>query len=364
MENSIYINGRFLCQPITGVQRYAHELLDQFDVLIKTAGEFENVKIYCLVPHEIEMKSPWQNIVLRPIGVSRGNFWEQLDLPLYLRGKFLFSPANTGPFLYRNQALTIHDASVFAVPRAYSLPFRFKHRLIYTTLSQLAKKVITDSEFSQRELSHYLKQPLKRYEVIPLAGNHINKVKSSSETLKKYSLKKNEYMLIVASQSTHKNLKNAGEALKLIKGRIKFVFIGGNYQKVFNNESWQHTSTNAMVLGYINDQELKSLYENALGLLFPSYYEGFGLPILEAMHCGCPVICANAASLPEVAGKAALYFDPADPVGIANAIDQIYFDEKLRHQLIEKGYDHAESFNWSSTGKITLTTLLSVIRNK
>lgn len=364
MENSIYINGRFLSQPLTGVQRYARELLNQFDILVKTSEVFKNVKLYCLVSRGIEIKNPWQNIIVQSVGRNQGNVWEQLDLPLFLRGKFLFSPANTGPALYRNQALTIHDASVFAVPHAYSLPFRFKHKLIYFTLSRLAKAVFTDSQFSQRELSHYLKQPRMLYQVIPLAGEHINEVSPASETLKKYGLGKDEYILIVASRSTHKNLKNSLEALEFIKSRMKFVFIGGDFQKVFNQEARQHSSANAVTLGYINDHELKSLYQNAFGLLFPSHYEGFGLPILEAMNCGCPVICSYAASLPEVAGEAALYFDPAHPTEIANAIDQLYFDKNLRHILIEKGYDQARRFNWLSTAQATLMNLLSVTRNR
>jgi glycosyltransferase involved in cell wall biosynthesis len=363
MMNLIYINGRFLSQPITGVQRYAHELLNQFDFLLEKPSMYENLEIHCLIPPKTGIKYQWKNIITKTIGINRGNFWEQLDLPLYLNGKFLFSPTNTGPLLYRNQALTIHDASVFAVPHAYSFPFRLKHKLIHITLSQFAKTIITDSEFSQKELSCYLKKPIERYNVIHLAGDHINEIKPDLETLEKFGLRKKKYILIVASQSPHKNLIIANEALKLVKSQIKFAFVGGDYKKVFNKKNAQFTSTNALILGYISDHELKALYQNALGYLFPSYYEGFGLPILEAMNCGCPVICARAASLPEVAREAALYFNPTNPTEIASAIDKIYFDRKLRDDLIQKGYRRANEFNWRATAQATLNALLTDIRS-
>lgn len=363
MAESIYINGRFLTQPVTGVQRYAHELLNQFDVLLENSDTYKNIEIHCLVPPGAELEKQWKNIVVKNIGINRGNIWEQVDLPLYLNGKFLFSPANTGPLLYRNQVITLHDASVFAVPHAYSLPFKLKYKSIFISVSRFAKKIITDSEFSQKELSHYLKQPIARYNVIHLAGDHINEIESDPETLKKLGLKNKEYILIVASQSPHKNLKIAREALKLIKSQVKFAFVGGDFQKVFNNKSKQPAPENAIMLGYVNDRELKSLYQNALGYLFPSLYEGFGLPILEAMHCGCPVLCARTASLPEVAGEAVLYFDPANPAEIANAIDRIYFNRNLRDELIQKGYSQANKFSWQSTAQSTLNTLLTAIKS-
>lgn len=117
------------------------------------------------------------------------------------------------------------------------------------------------------------------------------------------------------------------------------------------------------MLGYVTDQELKALYLNALGFVFPSHYEGFGLPILEAMHCGCPVLCARAASLPEVAGKAALFFDPADAGNIAWAIDSLCWDRHLRNSLIEMGYEHASEFSWHSTAFNTLSILQATLQN-
>lgn len=230
--------------------------------------------------------------------------------------------------------------------------------MIFRSLASLAKVIFTDSNFSQIELSQYLKQPSEKFKVIPLAGDHIDRVPPDTRILSKHNLSKNSYVFMVGSQSPHKNLATVRDAVELTNGDIKIVFAGGQYQKVFNKEILRATTKNIIVLGYITDEELKALYLNALGFIFPSYYEGFGLPILEAMHCGCPVLCARAASLPEVAGEAALFFDPMKASDIAKAIDYIFLDQQLRNDLIQRGYRRAKEFSWRTATYSTLNTLM------
>ncbi len=299
---------------------------------------------------------------MEEVGVNRGNLWEQIDLPLYLKGGFLFSPANTGPFLYQNQAVTFHDASIFAIPHAYSFLFRLKYKLIFRSLSRLAKVIFTDSKFSQTELSRYLKQPSEKFKVIHLAGDHIDRIPPDTRILSKHDLSKDRYVFIVGNQSPHKNLATVRDAVELINSDIKVIFAGGQDQKVFNNKTVYNDTPENIILGYITDEELKALYLNALGYVFPSYYEGFGLPLLEAMHCGCPVLCARAASLPEIAGEAALFFDPMNAGEIAKAIDRIFSDEQLRNDIIQKGYERAREFDWQTTAYNTLEELLTIVR--
>jgi len=360
MAKTIYINGKFLTQPVTGVQRYAYELLREFDLLLENHAVAEDIEIQCLVPPKTLHETRWKHIKVKSIGFNQGNLWEQIDLPFYLKGKFLFSPANTGPFLYRNQAVTMHDASTFAVPNAYSFSFRVKYKIIFKSLARLAKLIFTDSKFSQKELSFYLNQPPERFHVIHLAGNHIEMIAPQLDALEKYGLKKDKYILTVANQSPHKNFKTVQNAVKLIKSDIKIVF-AGDRRKIFANEDSRPMPNNIILPGYIDDRELKMLYQNALGYIFPSYYEGFGLPILEAMYCGCPVLCAKAASLPEVAGDAALFFDPTNASELANAIDTIYTNSTLQLELTQKGHKRAEEFKWKSTASNTLNELLTAI---
>lgn len=362
LTRTIYINGRFLTQPNTGVQRYAREIVANFDSLLQNSELAHEIRMRCLVPPGTSRDVSWKNITFEVVGVNRGNLWEQIDLPLYLKGGLLFSPANTGPFLYRNQAITFHDASVFAVPHAYSFSFRFKYQLIFKSLSRLAQVIFTDSKFSQIELSSHLKQPCEKFKVIHLAGDHIGRIQPDMRILTKHNLLKDRYVILVGSQSPHKNLAIVRNAVHLIDSNIKVAFAGGAYQKVFTKEAVHEISGNTIFLGYITDEELKALYLNALGYIFPSYYEGFGLPILEAMHCGCPVLCARASSFPEIAGDAALFFDPKSASSIAKAIDTIFFDKQLRNDFIQKGYQHVKEFDWQSTAQKTLHTMLADLK--
>ena len=144
---------------------------------------------------------------------------------------------------------------------------------------------------------------------------------------------------------------------------IRVVVAGDGYQKIFNRGAVQWTTGNIVALGYITDEELKALYLNALSLVLPSYYEGFGLPILEAMQCGCPVLCARAASLPEVAGEAALFFDPMDAMNIAKTIDRIVLDPQLRNELTQRGYQRAKEFSWRAAGLQTMDELLIAVKD-
>ena len=316
----------------------------------------------CIVPRGTAHSTSWKNITIEEVGVNRGNLWEQIDLPLYLKGEFLFSTANLGPVLHQNQAVTFHDASVFAIPDSYSFWFRLKYKLILTRLARLAKIIFTVSKFSQSELSRYLKHPSEKFRVIHLASDHLDRIQADTSILGRYNLQKNGYVFMLGSQSLHKNLAAVWNALEFMTSDIKVVFAGAKYQKIFNREVVRVRTKKIIALGYIADEELKALYSNALGFIFPSYYEGFGLPILEAMHCGCPVLCARAASLLEVAGQAALFFDPMNVSDIANAIDQIVLDPQLRNELIQKGYQRAKDFSWRTTASQTLDALLTTIK--
>ncbi len=349
---AIFINGRFLTQPLTGVQRYCRELLRAMDALNP------DVELVCLAPPEEFQRPDWKNIRLEIVGKNRGNLWEQIDLPLALRGGFLFSPANLGPFFYTNQAVTMHDASTYAVPEAYSLGFRLKYRLGFGLLARLAKMIFTDSQFSRRELARFTGVGESRFHVILLGGDHFIEAEPDDSVLDEFGLREKPFLLMVANQSPHKNTARLIEAASQIRVENIHFALGGRSQAIFQQESLGRLPDHILPLGYVSDAALLALYRHAIGFIFPSRYEGFGLPVLEAMNCGCPVLCSRAASLLEVGGDAALYFDPLDVDDMAAKIGQFLGDPALSARLKARGLAQARRFTWQQAASQTLELLL------
>jgi glycosyltransferase involved in cell wall biosynthesis len=360
MADTIIINGRFLSQPVTGVQRYALEVIQEMDVILKE-DIFRRIKVVCLVPPEKHIFPGWNNIEIQTTGFNKGNLWEQIDLSIAAKGRLIFSPANTGPFYYSNQVITFHDASVFAVPDAYSFAFRAKYSFIFRSLARISRRILTDSFFSQRELSYYLGVPANRFSVIPLGGDHLASIQPNITILQRHGLTKDSYLLSVASQSPHKNFGRILEAAALVTFDMTFAAAGGSFKRVFQKTKQQFIPPSVHLLGYVSDSELKALYENAFGFIFPSIYEGFGLPILEAMNCDCPVLCSSAASLPETGGEAVLYFNPSDTDSLVAVIHRFLNDPALKASLQKRGRENAKRFSWEKTARETLKALVSCL---
>ena len=354
------INGKYLCSPVTGVQRYAIELFNYIDILLDDSA-YQDIRMVCLVPKETRTEPGWKNIKLRHTGVTPANIWEQFELPLLARGCLLFSPANTGPVLYARQVVTMHDAAVFAIPAAYSVLFRVKYFIIFHILARIARGVLTDSVFSQGQLAHHLGVAKDRFQVIPLSGDHIRAINPDPSILEKHGLNKNSFLLSVASRSKHKNFERVLQAESFREDGVILAAAGGSNQQVFNTFEESVNPKKVKLLGYVTDSELKALYENALGFIFPSLYEGFGLPILEAMSCGCPVLCSTAASIQEVAGSAGLYFNPLDAKDIARTITEFVADQTLRSNLCARGFSQASRFTWNLTARATLDRLIACL---
>jgi len=347
-QRIIYFNGRFLAQPKTGVQRFAEEIITEIDGLV-AGSTYSNYEFICLVPPEnFPQGLPnWQNVKIQSCGRLRGNLWEQIDLPFAARNGMLIDLCNTGPVLHPLQIAVIHDASVFAVPEAYSTAFRLKYKFIYLVLAHTALKILTISHFSKKELSHHLHVKEEKITVLSEGCEHILRTQADHSILDKFSLRGQPYFLAVGSASRHKNLNIVIEAIQSCAEECpRLVIVGGSFSRVFRSEE-AIPADKLIRLGYVTDAQLRSLYENALAFVFPSLYEGFGLPPLEAMVCGCPVMASNTTSLPEVCGDAALYFDPMREEQIASSIRQLTNMQALRSELKEKGRQRALQFTWN-----------------
>jgi glycosyltransferase involved in cell wall biosynthesis len=252
--------------------------------------------------------------------------------------------------------VTIHDAGVFAIPEAYSPAFRLWYRTLIPHLGNRAVQVLTVSNFSRDELSTRGGIPLSKIEVIHPGCEHILAVPADLGVFARLPVSPGSYLLAVGSRSTHKNLAAVLHgAAAMGSAAPPIVTVGGSNPKIFNNPEGVR-APNVHPAGYATDAELRALYENAICLVYPSLYEGFGLPPMEAMVCGCPAIVSNTASLPEVCGNAVLYCDPRDPTDIARSIAMIQ-NPCRRHDLRLAGLERAGRFTWRHASEKLLGTL-------
>ena len=351
----IYINGRFLTQQTTGVQRFAREILRAMDTLLASEGSAQKPSIVLLTPRGTTPLAGLRAIKCRSVGRLQGQAWEQLELPRFTGDGFSLNLCNTAPLAGRSTIVAIHDAGVFAVPNAYSRPFRIWYRLLHPQLGRRAVRMLTVSEFSRAELSCHLGIARDRFTVIPNGGEHILREPADRGILNRLGLSR-RYVLAVSSQSAHKNFAGIQAALKHMRRQdFTLVFAGGANSRIFN--AGEAPAGESVVTGRVTDAELRALYENAECFVYPSFYEGFGLPPLEAMTCGCPVVVSRAASLPEVCGEAAVYCDPNDPADIGRALDEVLDSAELRSELRRRGEERAAQFTWNRSGTALLGLL-------
>jgi len=354
--NRIAINGRFVTQGTTGVQRYAREMVREVDALLTRDESLRRrYQFDLLVPPA--GTTPLAATHIRPLSVGhlKGQAWEQLELPRHTGKRQLLNLCNTAPLAGRG-IVTIHDASVFVVPGAYSLPFRSWYRILLPYIGKRALMVITVSEFSRAELSRRAAIPVSRIQVIYPGADHVLRVPADPGIFGRVPVEPGRYLLAVGSRSPHKNVDAVVRAMShLGERRPPLVAAGGVNTRVFNDPG-SVDGRNVFSAGYVTDGELRALYENAIALVYPSRYEGFGLPPLEAMACGCPVLVARAASLPEVCGDAALYCDPDDPEDIAHHVE-LMLDPDRREDLRSRGLDRARCFTWERAARALLGVL-------
>lgn len=352
----IVVNGRFLSRPVTGVERFATEILCALDRLLSD-GAVTLPPIEILLPPGVEPKIRFANMPFRTVGKRQGHLWEQLDLSRASSGALLLNLCNTGPVMLWHQATVVHDAAVFAVPGAYSLGFKLAYRILHTCIAISARHFWTVSEFSKRELQRYLPLRGKSVVVLPEGGEHVRRVPPDETILDRFALRSRPYVLSVSSAQPAKNFGFLVRALEgLGDPGFDMVVAGGTNPSVF---SGQYGSLPGFVkhVGYVSDQELAALYQHASCFVFPSLYEGFGIPPLEAMSMGCPVVASTAASIPEVCGDAAMYFDPKDEAALRGALMAVMADPHLRDRLKANAVRQGQYWNWTRAASCLASAL-------
>jgi glycosyltransferase involved in cell wall biosynthesis len=347
-HQAISVNGRFLSQSITGVQRYAFELLSAIDRLLDS-GQIGPLPVTVFVPNNARDAPSWRSLRVQRVGRFTGQLWEQIDLASHARETLLFTPCGGAPLFHPCQVITIHDAAIFRTPDAYAAVYRTYYRVLQRVLARKAKHLITVSEFSRKELVECLDLPEDKISTTWNSGEHILSFGRDDKILAKHNLRKRSYVLGVGSRNLNKNLEGLIAAMPYLEDmEIVLAIAGGSNSRIFGASDGM--SGQIRELGFVNDEELRSLYENAACFVFPSFYEGFGFPPLEALMLGTPVVVSRAASLPEVFGDAAVYCDPRSPRDIA---------EKIRFVLQGNAPDreaaqlHASRFTWEYCARQT-----------
>lgn len=254
----------------------------------------------------------------------------------------------------------VTDLALYRLPNAYQTSRVLLWKLQYTYLRRRADHFLAISEFTKRELTEILGIPSERIDVVPCAcGEHFHRI-TDTETLQvlreKYALPE-RFALFVGNTNPRKNLKRLIQAFDKAKSqglRHHLVIAGGQGWKFDREKALAGIRHKESVhfIGFVPDENMPALYSAADAFLFPTLYEGFGIPVLEAQRCGTPVLTSNSSSLPEVGGNGALYVDPYDVDGMAEGICRLLTDRTLTAELTERGYQNAERFSWQASAEI------------
>lgn len=336
MKQFFIINGRFLTQNTTGVHRYAYEIccaLSEIGADFKVVVPKGRLDTYDCPFDVIEY------------GKLSSHFWEQISLPLFMKKYYpkaiLLNFTGLGAILHKRKICTIHDLSFLENPSWFSFLYYHLYRLLMPIVARKSLKIITVSQFSKTEILKYFGVASDKVQVV------YNAV--SIQTLNQNAVvAKEKYILSVASIDPRKNFIRLLKAFQQLKTKgYKLLIVGKKNQKIFKKlELAPDDMTNVHFTGYVSDQQLSDYYAKATLFIYPSLYEGFGIPNIEAMSNGCPVATSSIPPHIEVCGEAATYFDPANVQDIKEKIDYLLQNEQYREHMIQKGYQQVKKYDW------------------
>jgi glycosyltransferase involved in cell wall biosynthesis len=338
---------------VTGTERYAVEMIRAL-IRLNTAHD---LTLYFRDTPSPDLFPSSERVTQKAIPYSRA--WTHLRFAAELwrdRPDLTWVPAHTLPLLFPGRAaVTIHDLGYKFFPQAHPALQRFY--LDWTTRYSAARAsiVLADSQATADDLTRFYGTSSAKIRVV-YPGVDAPPINNIAAVRKKYGLPE-RYFLFLGTLQPRKNIERIVQAYQRWREMSKdvptrLVLAGG--QGWLYDPAWTQGVDGVILPGYIDDDDKGALYAGALALIFPSLYEGFGFPVLEAMHCGTPVICSNTSSLPELAGEAALLVDPLSVEGIASAMQRMAEDEILSRAFCEKGLVQARKFTWDAAARAVL----------
>ena len=342
MERQYIVNGRFLSRKITGVERYAIEILNELDKLIKP-GELQ-----LAVPIDANLPI-YKNIKIVKVGHLKNILWEHISFPIYaLKNKLVpLNFCNVAPLIYPG-VVFVHDVKVKAKPEFFDWKFRLWYKILFANIAKRASKIVTVSEFSKKEICKYMKVNPAKVDVIPSAWSHFERIEEDENALNKYGLKAGNYYFSMSSLEPNKNFKWIAEVAKKYPNYL-FAVAGSINNKVFSDGLGFECPENMKLLGYVSDGEAKCLMHNCKAFMFPTIYEGFGLPPLEAIGSGCKsAVISDTEVMYEIYGECGTYVNPM----------KYEFDEKDLKVIEELQKDKLlNKFTWGGSAMLLQTLL-------
>lgn len=341
------INGRIFEFPRTGVGRFCYEVVSEMDNLVKP-GE-----MILAIPKDAKNVPKLRNIAVKTIGKGTGILWEQVELPLYVKKKRggCLSMSSSVPLLSHEYVL-IHDIALKVNSRKNGT-IKDKLKIWWPLLQyyigiKKSRVIMTLSEYQKKEMMREYRIS-KNIPVVYAGWQHMNRVTEDDSIIEKYNLRGRAYLYAVATKAKNKNFKWILKVAQNNPDKL-FVVSGKLDTKYFADETNLDEVDNIISTGYVTDNEIKSLMKHATAFIFPSTYEGFGIPPLEALSVGTRVIVGQASCLPEIYGDYALYIDP-------NNYD-VDFDQLLTCSTREP-QDLLNTYSWEKTTKIIMNHIMN-----
>jgi len=366
----------FVDEQLGGIGTYTHDIVEALLSIDKNNDYF---LIHGRVI-DIDIYREQDQILIEKTDFGPGStyFWRFIKLPYQLKSlsslDLVHDPYEIGPLSFRlpfKKLITIHDLAPMLYPETCSFVNSLAHRLLLRRTAQTVDKIVTDSYSSKMDIVKYLGISEENIAVIP-GGVHPRFSQLSPEEMKiddkSYEIP-SKFILYVGTLEPRKNIPNLIRAYNRLKEaglEHKLVIVGKTgwkYKSIFKIIYDLNLSKDVILTGYIPECDLPKIYNAADLFVYPSLYEGFGLPPLEAMACGCPVITSNTSSLPEVVGQAGIMVNPHDVKELANTMYTVLTDEGLRTTMIERGLQQAKKFNWNISAKRLLYEYQSIFEH-